>query len=226
MIESPKQNDIEKRLREAGRDALERHKVVRELLRVSGADPEIPFPPARMRTEMTVGPRRVRFVFPVAGYGPGDIALTVAGAAAVLGLRAVLRWRGYVGTVPQEWWLAAAAVLAAALGFRAWALATRQVALTVSHEGLKWVRQGALRRRRETFERDEIAHLGLPPSPKNPVRGDPPTLMRFPLRPLRERRGIVVRSADRAVEFGRNLSYVELRWTHTLIARVLGLRDE
>jgi hypothetical protein len=218
--------DIERRLHDAAQDALERHKVVRELLRLSGADPEIPFPPTRMRTEMTVEPRRIRFLFPVAGYGPGDIALTVAGAAAVLGLRAFLRWRGYAGTVPQEWWLAAATVLAAALGFRAWVLATRQVALTVSHERLEWVRQGSLRRRRESFERDEIAHLVLPPSPKNPVRGDPPTLMGFPLRPLRERRGIVVRSAGRSIEFGRNLSYVELRWIHALIARVLGLRDE
>lgn len=226
MSKPPKQNDIEKRLREAGRDALERHKTLQEFLRLSGADPEIPFPPTRMRTQVTVEPRRIRFLFPVAGYGPGDVALTVAGAAAVLGLRAVLRWRGYAEALPEEWWLAAAAFLAVVFGFRAWALATRRVAVTVSHECLEWVRQGPLRRRRETFERHEITGLFLPPFPRNPVRGDPQTLMGFPLRALREQRGIIVQSADRSVEFGRNLSYVELRWIHTLIGRILGLRDE
>jgi len=225
-IEAPKTGDIEKRLHDAARDGLERHKALRELLRLSGADPEIPFAPARMRTEMTAEPRCVRFVFPIPGYGPGDVALMIAGAAGVLAVKAVLRWRGYAGALPEGWWLACAVILAIALGFRAWVLATRRTAVTMSREGLEWIRQGPLGRRVETFNRGDIGRMVLPRPPSDPVRGEPPTLMRFPLRPLRDRPGIVVRSGARSVEFGRNLSYIELRWIHTVARRILGVKDE
>ena len=226
MIDALKPADIEKRLHAASRDALERHRALGEFLRLSGADPEIPFAPARMRTEMTVEPRRARFVFPIAGYGPADVALIIAGAVGVLGLEAILRWREYAETPAEGWWLAVAVILAVALGFRAWVLATRRTAVTISREGLEWVREGPLGRRAETFSRGDIERLVLPRPPSDTVRGEPPTLMSFPLRPLRDRPGIVVRSAERSVEFGHNLSYIELRWIHTVARRVLGIEDE
>jgi len=219
------QREIERRVHEAAREALERHKALQELLRLSGADAEVPFAPAQMRAEMTVQPRRVRFAFPIAGYGLHDIALMIAAAGGVLGLMALPRWIGHTGDLREDWWLAGAVILAVALGFRAWALATRRIAVTISHEGLEWVRHGPLRRRRETFDRDEIERMVLPAPPPDQVRGDAIMLMRFPLRPFRERPGIAVRSASRSVEFGRNLSYVELRWIHTVAGRLLGVND-